>query len=386
VFLVLDVYPLHRFAARTTGWFEKSMRPIWFEKLPFLILAITAAAVAIAAKESTAAILGLDSYGWAFRAGQACYGLLFYLSKTVLPVGLSPLYQLTPEFGQQTLQLVWLGLAVTTLTAGLFVARQRSPALLAGWLCYGAILAPVLGILQSGPQITADRYSYLACAPWAVIAAAGLHRLAAQRHLVDSTARTPVTFILGITLVIVLGVLSWQQTQHWKNSATLWQRVLNTDPDSTIGHHNLGNYLVDQGKLEEARMHYLKAIAIDPTYAQAHVNLGMVLSRQNKLKESMAHIRLGLQNDPGNWGGHHALGIDFAILGAWQQAAEQFRKALELAPHQSGIHFDLARVLIRQGKIDEAIQHLEEAIRLEPDSLPARRELIKLMDMKLNGR
>ena len=40
------------------------------------------------------------------------------------------------------------------------------------------LVSPVLGLAQSGFQIAADRYSYLACIPWAALAAVGLADLA----------------------------------------------------------------------------------------------------------------------------------------------------------------------------------------------------------------
>jgi hypothetical protein len=40
------------------------------------------------------------------------------------------------------------------------------------------LVAPVLGFVQVGTQITADRYSYLACLPFALLAAAGMYQLA----------------------------------------------------------------------------------------------------------------------------------------------------------------------------------------------------------------
>jgi protein O-mannosyl-transferase len=385
VLLLLDIYPLRRLGSGVNQWFGKPVRQVWFEKLPFLALSGGAAAIAITAKESTAAILSWENYGWISRLGQACYGLLFYLSKTIFPMGLSPLYQLTPEFGAQTIKLVLFGLAATVITAGFHLARRKSPAAWTGWLCYAAVLLPVLGIAQSGPQLTADRYSYLACMPWALLAAGWLYRLGRLNGTVRSKAKTMMALLLGIPLVIMFGILSWQQSRHWKNSATLWERVLHIDPNSTIAHNNLGNFLVDQGALEPAKNHYLRAIAIEPRYAQARVNLGMVLSRQGELQESTAHIRIALQNDPNNWQGHHALGINFAIVEAWEEAAEQFRGALRRAPHQSGIHVDLARVLARQGKIDQAVQHIEEAIRIRPGLLQERRELLRLLNLERKG-
>jgi tetratricopeptide (TPR) repeat protein len=289
VLWVLDVYPLRRLGSNQP--LGRSVRQWLLEKLPFIIPAAIAAVLAVEAKEFTGAVLPWDRHGLAARAGQACYGLIFYLAKTILPIGLSPLYQLTPQFNEQKITLVFFGLAVAGITLGLWLLRRSWPAAWAGWLCYVAILAPHLGIVQTGPQLAADRYSYLACLPWAALAAAGLFQVG-RRFDVKPRAALPVA--LALPIVVALGLLTWRQSHYWKNSATLWQRALNMDPNSDIAHNNLGNYLVDQGKLEAAREHYSRALAIEPTYAEAHVNLGMVLSRQGKLEESMKHIRTGL--------------------------------------------------------------------------------------------
>ena len=40
---------------------------------------------------------------------------------------------------------------------------------LAGVVCYAGVVSPVLGFAQSGPQLVADKYAYLACLPWALL-------------------------------------------------------------------------------------------------------------------------------------------------------------------------------------------------------------------------
>ena len=61
--------------------------------------------------------------------------------------------QLGPETARPVSAIVW---------------RRRVPALAAGWLAFAAIVAPVLGFTQSGPQLVADRYTYIACWPFAL--------------------------------------------------------------------------------------------------------------------------------------------------------------------------------------------------------------------------
>jgi hypothetical protein len=64
VLLVLDVYPLRRLGGTPRdGPHRDVVKEVWLEKIPYVVMAMVAA-----------------------------YGLAFYLVKTVVPVGLSPLY------------------------------------------------------------------------------------------------------------------------------------------------------------------------------------------------------------------------------------------------------------------------------------------------------
>src|SRR5216110_3421994 len=91
----------------------------------------------------------------------------------LLPVSLSPLYELGVVNAWAAPFLLSYGV-VLALTVMTLTLRQRVPGLLAAWLAYVVILLPVLGIFQNGPQIAADRYTYLAGLGWAVLAGGGL--------------------------------------------------------------------------------------------------------------------------------------------------------------------------------------------------------------------
>jgi Tfp pilus assembly protein PilF len=378
VFFVLDFYPLRRWVQSRNGGFARSAGKLILEKAPFIVLAMAAAAAAVAAKDSYSARLDWEIHGWLSRFKQASYGLIFYLVKTTFPVGLSPLYELTPEFSRRVMAIFFYAFPVVGFTIGLWLIRQKWPAGFAAWLSYVGLLIPVLGVVQSGPQLTADRYSYLACLPWAALGGAALVRVGRWNDAGLITLCSSLAFVIAVIGVVVLASLSWQQSQYWRNSETLWRRALAVDATSSAAHLNLGNALLDQGRIEEAKDHYLTAIEIEPEAANARVNLGMILSRQGMLKESTEQIQLGLRIDPRNWPGHHALGINLAIAGLWREAAEEFRKSLLLAPDKAGIHYDLARVLERQERYDEAVKHLSEAVRIDPDFAEAQRQLSRL--------
>src|ERR1041384_3020552 len=116
------------------------------------------------------AMVTVSKYGIARRAATASYGFVFYFWKTLLPTKLSPLYEIPVDFNPAHWIYFACALAVTALTLALIFLRKAWPAALAAWLAYFAMLLPVSGIAQSGPQLVAARYSYLPCLAFALLA------------------------------------------------------------------------------------------------------------------------------------------------------------------------------------------------------------------------
>src|SRR6202008_311179 len=103
----------------------------------------------------------------------------------------------------------------------------------------------VLGIAQSGPQLVADRYSYLSCLGWALLVGAGFLWFARS---VKATKLTDFTLAmasaLGVMVVVFLGVLTWQQSQVWHDTKHLWTHAISINRRSLFQsggvQHNLG--------------------------------------------------------------------------------------------------------------------------------------------------
>src|ERR1043166_568568 len=251
--LILDVYPLKRLQGSPKQWFGSRTRPVYLEKLPFFALAAGAAFLGWMAKYEAGAAAEWRDYGLLPRLGQSFYGLWFYLQKTLAPVSLSPLYELPLDLKPWIGVFVWSALFVIVLSVGFFLARWRWPGGLASWLYYIVILAPVLGIAQSGPHLVADRYSYLGCLSWPLLAGAGL--LIFWRSRVagpTATRRIIVLNSFAIAVITLLGVLTWRQTFVWRNSESIWTYVLGTGQKSTVAHFSLGLALDRRGQLDAA--------------------------------------------------------------------------------------------------------------------------------------
>jgi tetratricopeptide (TPR) repeat protein len=333
VLVVLDIYPLRRLRGDPRAWLGRELRVVWIEKLPFVVLGVATAVVEGVAEGRIDTFYSLAEYGVSGRVGQVFFALAFYLWKTLVPLGLSPLYQLPVGWRFLRADVLVAAAGVTALTVALVALSRRWPWALAAWAAYAALLAPVLGIAQAGPHIVADRYSYLATLGWAAVAGGLVLGLAAADHAGRARPGCHRLAVGGVTAIaLFLGMLTWRQAGIWHDSITLWETAVATDADCYICKNNLGNALVRAGRAADAVPYFEAALRIQPGDADAYANLGTAATQQGRDDE----------------------------------ARRQFEAALRIDPDHPTANTNLARLLINEGKSEQAIPHLETALRKEP--------------------
>src|SRR5437899_926037 len=348
VLVILDVYPLRRLGG-AVGWWSEPARRIYIEKIPFVLLAAAASAIAVMAQSSVHAAASLAQLSLPGRLVVSAYGLGFYLWKMVVPVNLSPLYELPRTMDPVAPPFILSYALVLAITAIVLALRRPVPGLPAAWVAYVVVLLPVLGILQSGPQIAADRYTYLAGLGWASLAGAGL---------LSTWRRWPPFVLTGLAVVLLsgLGTLTWNQVEVWHDSEKLWTHALAIDPKTSMAQFGLGRVRADQGKPAEAIEHYRQALNIKPDYGAAHYNWGVVLGQQGKPAEAIEHYRLALQMKPDYADAHNHWGLVLANQGTLAEAIEHYRHALRLNPDNALAQSNLLNAIQRRdmGKEDSA--------------------------------
>ncbi len=383
VLLVLDIYPLRRLKGVPVKWFGSAARNVWWEKIPFLLLALWAGATGLVTKQEAGAVIPFAEYGVVERVSQSLFGLAFYLWKTVIPLGLSPLYELPSDFNLWDWPFVLSGIMVAAISLGLFFARRQWPAGFACWVCYVVVLLPVLGIVQSGPQLAADRYTYLSCLGWAILPGAGA--LYSWKMCLGNRMIWGRFAIAAGLIVIAVGmaVLTWKQAQVWGDSETLWRHVLAVTEESNFkskfAHNNVGNIETARGNLDQAIGHFRQALLIDSDYVKANYNLANALAKKAEFIEAIAHYRQALRIDPDNAEAHNNLGNVLALHGNLEEAIQHFRHALRLNPGISETHFNLGNALVGQGDFKQAMEHFQQAVKIKPDFAEAYQNLGRVM-------
>jgi hypothetical protein len=287
VLLILDIYPLRRLGGRA-GW---ARWHVWGEKLPFFVLGLAASALAFVALLPLGNMRSLSGMSPLLRVVLALYSLAFYLVKTVWPTGLSPLYTFP-------LAVTYIDFAIALGGVVLAVAlARRLPAFSASWAVYAVTLVPVSGLFHNGPQSVADRYSYLACLPWALwIGAAVAWR--GPRSAVGPPLRAALRTAVAVILV-AFGALTWQQAAIWHDSIALWRHALVVDGDNRAAHAYLGNAYAAEGLVAEAVAQYEEAARRYNNKPGFYVLIARLLEDDDNDRGALAYYQEVLRLAPG---------------------------------------------------------------------------------------
>jgi tetratricopeptide (TPR) repeat protein len=181
----------------------------------------------------------------------------------VSPQNLSPLYEKHPE--------LWLVLSALILSTAagifLFLFRRKALPIIGTFCAFLLLIFPMLGITQSGSQMFADRFTYLAAIPFSILLAAGLSRLKRMRRTVYGALAA---------LLLIFAIQSATYSNVWKSGLSLWSHAVDVDGSRSGAQNNLGIVFLELNDYDRACDCFDKALEIRPEYADALNNRALV--------------------------------------------------------------------------------------------------------------
>lgn len=362
VFLLLDFWPLSRgFAPK--GELKRPEKPacLWLEKLPFVALAAGTSVITYIVQKNGGAVtqaLGLD-----VRLETAVIAVPRYLWRLVYPFDLSVLY---PHPGSwPPLAVLGSVLFVGAVTFAGWRQRRSRPWIIMGWFWFLGMLLPVSGIVQTGIQSMADRYSYL---PMLGIQIAVIW---SAREWMTSRSAREIGTVAAIAILAGLAVRSWDQIGIWKNTFTLFDHALAVTDGNYMAYNNRGVFFEDGGRFQEAEADFRKALTIKPDFDDANGNLGHLLDKQGHPAEGLVYIRRAIAANPALVAAHLDLGEALSDSGQVDQAIDEFKRVLARDPQNADALNNYGVSLAMKGQLAEAEEHIEAAIRLNPNDASA---------------
>ncbi|MEP7010760.1 MAG: hypothetical protein ABJC13_10585 [Acidobacteriota bacterium] len=346
VLLLVDLWPLRRLANEPdhrTG-FLSLVREKW---LSFVIAAASAAA-AVWAQASHGALTSATEHGALDRFVQAGYGLIFYPAALLFGSTFLPLYERPFPFDPTLPRYLGPALGALAVLAVIFWLRRRFPSTAVASGSYALLVLPVLGIAQSGIQLVADRYAYLATVPLVLLAAGALGRL-----WISSPRAVRLLLALGLAALLAgQAHATHRQTQIWQSDETLWRHVLDHS-SSCLADNNLGYILYGRGESGPALFHLVRSLERVPSYGRPWRGIAALLEAP-----------VASDGPPPLWvaetlEGAAATQADsvlprYAAALGWMRAGDdgraerELREVLTVEPDHEGARLALARIAARR--------------------------------------
>jgi tetratricopeptide (TPR) repeat protein len=388
VLLLLDFWPLRRFEVENA---KVRLGKLAWEKAPFFLLALGSSVITYLSQEQGNAVGSVESLGIDARIGNAILSYGKYLEKTFWPGGLAVFYPhpFLRSGGEQSLSMVPIVLTIlilAVLTLGILLRLRSQPYLGMGWLWFGGMLVPVIGIVQVGSQGMADRYMYL---PMIGLLTAVVWSLAelwetgsrsmmpeapaatAKDKRIPARGRRSRLFLgTGAAIAILLsGYVACKQVHYWRGDVSLFEHALAVTRYNPQAHFNVAIGYGTQGNLDAAIEHLQAFLAVVPNYPAARFNLGFAYMSKGQLDQAASEYEQAIRLQPGYIQARQNLGAVLMSQGKPDAALEQFTEAARLQPENAGSELNVGRALFALRRFSEAAERFREAVRLAPNDL-----------------
>jgi protein O-mannosyl-transferase len=382
-------------------------RAVILEKTPFFIVSLIFAVVTISLTGKMQNPEMVNYYSAGERFIFACFSVVSYALKLILPVNLSAYYTYplrgsipsyyfaAPIFALLALIAVWLS----------WQKGQRT--IVFGIVFFGAnIFLPLMSeVLSVRDVMMADRYVYIPAIGFFLLVAFAVGELLKWKpHL-----RTAIWSGL-VAYGLLLAALTWERGQVWKDSVTLFTDVINKghlpsggiDPFLSIPFNNRGvarkqsgdragaladfNQAItlnpsdpkpwlnradlhfDAGEFEAAMPDYNKALEVDPKNAHAYANRGASYGAQNKFDLALSDLNRAIELNPTLTDAFGNRALLYANTKRFTEELADIDRYLRLKPHDADMMNMRALALIELNRLPEAESEFDRAIQISPST------------------
>ncbi len=363
VLLLLDWYPFQRIQSL------KTLLAAVMEKLPFIALSIVSAILTILAQKAGGAVQSLEFAPLSVRLYVASQALLLYLWKMIMPLNLVPYYPYPRNVSPLSLKYLFVFALVLGITAACLTLRKKNKIPVSVWGYYLVTLLPVLGIVQVGGQAMADRYAYLPSLGPFLLAGLMAAWFSVKLYTVKKQALPAKIAGVSASFVVLffLTSLTLRQIAVWKNTFTLWDYVIEKDPDRVPeAYNNRGLAFSDKGQLNDAVEDYTKAIAINPLYREARLNRAVAYTSMGLIDKAIDDYTVVIVSRPFDQV-FYLRGTAFEKKGQNDRALEDYKQALVLNPSYLEAYIRLGILYGKAGDFGKAIDQFNQAVKADPN-------------------
>ena len=352
------------------GWTTRTVQ----EKVPFLMVSILFGVIAVLNRQSPEGSYALYISSLGDNLLIASSGLIFYLGKILMPLQPSAFYPYPAEISLHLPTFFLPLMLLLVLVSGIWITRRYTRKVIFGSLFFFLTLLPVMSIVPFHGAAAADRFMYIPSIGLFYLAGVAFQKIYVWRVRWEKAKKVSLAVLLRV-IVTTLGTLTWQRSNVWQDSETLWLSVLKNYPEVPVAHNNLGNVYLKKGRLDAAISEYKMAISLNPSDAGLYNNLGAAYLKKGRLDAAIAEYQKAISLNPDYALAHNNLGNAYLGKGETDAAIAEYQKAISLNPADALAHYNLGVAYGGKGKLDAAIAEYRKTISLNPTNAPAHSNL-----------
>ncbi len=147
-----------------------------------------------------------------------------------------------------------------------------------------------------------------------------------------------------------------------------YSRALKLKPDDAGLWNHLGNLLWQIGRRDEAAQHLQQALKLHPHYWEAAHNCGMLLLELSRHAEAVECFDVAEKLNSNSAALYQMRGVCHSELKRFEDAAADYEKSIALDPRLPETHNNLGLLHWRSGRLEQAFACFDRALALRPDS------------------
>lgn len=369
VLMLLDYWPLERWHTASSTPHEKRYKllgKLVWEKTPFILLTIATCIITYWAQKTVGSVSSASLLPFGTKIFNAIASYVGYLEKTLWPVNLAIFYPY--DFSISLLKVFMLGLILIIITAFVLYRIKKMPFLFVGWFWYLGTLIPVIGLVQTGKQGMADRYTYLPSIGIAVMLAWGIPLLIRNKDV-----RKKIFFPVTIAILSIFATLTWIQCGYWKDSLKIFSHTAQVTNNNYLAYELRGIAYSEKGQFQRAIQDYSKAIQfyegiqLQHDYSSVFFNRAMAYSSLRQYQPAIEDYNKAILMNSDFAEAYNNRGRIYGQLGQYQLAIDDFNKVIDINPEHEKAYNNRGLAFNALRQYQNAFKDFTTAIKLKPD-------------------
>ena len=333
--------------------------------IPFLMLAAIFGIIAIYSQSSAKAMDMSPDFSFLDRIFIACYGIIFYVFKLLIPVNLSALHSFPQKInGLLPLEYYFSVIVILTLIFLFIKYKIKNKEIIFGILFFLITISPVLQIIPVGRAVVAERYTYI---PYLGLFFA-ITQISNFIPIFSGSNLKNILTAVFVGYVATFSIITYQRNKIWRNGMSLFSDVVEKNPENYYGYFGRGTVNEKLKKYDEAVVNYSEAIKRNPKFEQAFYNRANSKSALGNYKSAIDDLTEALAIKPDYAKAYINRGVIKQQLHDYDGAINDHTKAIEINGELTAVaYFNRGNVKGETKDYSGAMNDFSEAIRINND-------------------